>query len=117
MKTPEHRIEVAAADIAAKLKEGASENEVRATLFLAGADMDDINKSFELTIAPSFMEKLKKARKSAGMTQQQMADRMLIPKRTIEDWEAEKRTPPFYVQRFVLNELKEIADERMLKGQ
>lgn len=53
-----------------------------------------------------FAEQLKEARAAAGLSQQAMADRMLIPKRTIEDWEAGRRTPPPYVQRFVLNELK-----------
>jgi DNA-binding transcriptional regulator YiaG len=54
----------------------------------------------------TFAEKLKAARKAAGLTQQGMADRMLIPKRTIQDWEGGQRTPPDYVQRFVLNELE-----------
>lgn len=58
-----------------------------------------------------FAEKLKAARKAAGMTQQGMADRMLIPKRTIEKWEIGERTPPPYVQRFVLNELESIRKE------
>ena len=53
-----------------------------------------------------FAEKLKTARKATGLTQQGVADRMLIPKRTIEKWETEERTPPPYVQRFVLNELE-----------
>ncbi len=53
-----------------------------------------------------FAEKLKAARKAAGMTQQGMADRMLIPFRTIQQWEGGQRTPPAYVQRFVLNELE-----------
>jgi DNA-binding transcriptional regulator YiaG len=41
-----------------------------------------------------------------------MADRMLIPKRTIEAWEMGVRTPPPYVQRFVLNELKSLNTEK-----
>lgn len=53
----------------------------------------------------TFAEKLKEARKAAGLSQQSMADKMLIPKRTIQDWEGELRTPPSYVQRFVINEL------------
>ena len=60
----------------------------------------------------TFAEKLKQARAATGMSQQGMADRMLIPKRTIENWEAEKSTPPPYVQRFVLNELEELKIER-----
>jgi hypothetical protein len=51
-----------------------------------------------------------------------MADRMLIPKRTVEAWEmgAATRTksgriPPPYVQRFVLNELKDIANSEEVK--
>lgn len=57
----------------------------------------------------TFAEKLKKAKKAAGMTQQNMADQMLIPKRTIEEWERGNNVPPEYVQRFVLNELQTLA--------
>ena len=53
-----------------------------------------------------FADRLKAARKAVGLTQQSMADQMLIPKRTIQDWEGGLRTPPPYVQRFVLNELE-----------
>jgi DNA-binding transcriptional regulator YiaG len=61
----------------------------------------------------SFAKNLRIARKQAELTQQGMADLMLIPKRTIENWEAGGRTPPPYVQRFVLNELRSIkGDEK-----
>lgn len=53
----------------------------------------------------TFAELLKQARTAAGLSQQGMADRTLIPRRSIENWEAGERTPPPYVQRFVLNEL------------
>lgn len=59
----------------------------------------------------SFAERLTQARKAAELTQQAMADRTLIPKRTIENWEAGNRVPPPYVQRFVLNELEGIKKE------
>lgn len=55
-----------------------------------------------------FSEKLKDARKAAALTQQAMAERMEIPKRTIQDWEGGLRIPPAYVQRFVLNELESL---------
>lgn len=55
-----------------------------------------------------FAEKLKTARKAAGLTQQSMADRTLIPFRTIQQWEGGQRVPPDYVQRFVLNELESL---------
>lgn len=54
----------------------------------------------------SFAEKVKEARALTGLSQQGMADQMLIPKRTIQKWEIAERTPPPYVQRFVLNELE-----------
>ena len=57
----------------------------------------------------NFAEKLKAARALSGMSQQRMADTMLISKRTIEKWEQGERIPPEYVQRFVLNELADIA--------
>lgn len=66
----------------------------------------------------TFADKLRAARKAAGLSQQAMADRMLISKRTIEKWEIGKtgdeesqkkgRIPPEYVQRFVLNELESL---------
>lgn len=56
----------------------------------------------------TFAEKLKAARAAAGLTQQGMAGIMEIPKRTVEDWERSKSTPPAYVQRFVLNELRQV---------
>lgn len=54
----------------------------------------------------TFAEKLRAARKAAKLSQQGMADRTLIPRRTLQDWEREVATPPPYVQRFVLNELE-----------
>lgn len=58
-----------------------------------------------------FSELLKTARVTTGLSQQAMADQMLIPKRTIEAWETGDRTPPPYVQRFVLNELATMKKE------
>lgn len=60
----------------------------------------------------TFAALLKEARAATGMSQQKMADRMLISKRTIEKWETGERTPPSYVQRFVLNELENIKKEK-----
>jgi transcriptional regulator with XRE-family HTH domain len=60
----------------------------------------------------NFAEKLRAARLGAGLTQQRMADLMLIPKRSIENWEAGGRTPPPYVQRFVLNELQSLGADQ-----
>ena len=59
-----------------------------------------------------FSEKLKQARKAAELSQKGMAERMLIPKRTIEKWETGERTPPEYVQRFVLNELDQLKSDK-----
>ena len=56
-----------------------------------------------------FCEKLKEARSATGLTQQEMSELMLIPKRTIEEWVRGGRIPPSYVQRFVLNELKTLT--------
>ena len=64
----------------------------------------------------SFTEKLKEARKDARLSQQKMADIMLIPKRSIENWETGDRTPPPYVQRFVLNELQSLTETRTSDG-
>lgn len=56
-----------------------------------------------------FARDLRAARANAGYTQQQMAEAMSIPKRTIQDWERSIGAPPPYVQRLILNELRELA--------
>ncbi len=55
------------------------------------------------------------ARLAAGLTQKAMADLMEIPLRTIQKWEQGERTPPPYVRRFVLNELKLMAESKNVK--
>lgn len=62
----------------------------------------------------TFAEKLKALRKAAGLTQQGMADQMLIPRRTIQDWERGLFDPPEYVQRFVLNELWDMKGDALV---
>lgn len=63
----------------------------------------------------NFAKDLQEARKAAGLSQQGMADRTLIPLRTLQKWEIGERVPPSYVQRFVLNELREITQENACK--
>lgn len=67
-----------------------------------------------MTENTTFAESLREARAATGMSQQKMADRMLISKRNIEKWETGERTPPPYVQRSVLNELAEWAPDKPL---
>ena len=59
-----------------------------------------------------FSLQLREARAAVGLSQQKMADEMLISKRTIEKWELGCRVPPLYVQRFVLNELKQLKERK-----
>lgn len=55
---------------------------------------------------------IKEARLNAGLTQQAMSDLMEIPKRTIEDWENNKRECPPYIERLIIKELTEIANNK-----
>lgn len=55
---------------------------------------------------------LKEARLAAGLTQQQMADLMEIPKRSIENWEGDKSKCPHYVERLIIAELQRIAESK-----
>ena len=49
---------------------------------------------------------IKELRKKAGMTQKAFAEYFNIPKRTIEDWEGERRTPPQYIVDLIEYKLK-----------
>jgi len=63
---------------------------------------------------------IKEARKQAKLTQTQLAERYGIPVRTLQDWEAGRRTPPEYVVTLLLRcievdfgiNLKATADDR-----
>lgn len=52
------------------------------------------------------MNKIKEARKKAGLTQEQMSEKMGIPKRTIQNWENGVTKPPEYVERLVVENLE-----------
>ena len=63
----------------------------------------------------TYAEKLHKMRTDAGWSRPKMVERVGVPLRTIEEWEAGNRTPPEYVQKLVLDRLqleieKDIAD-------
>lgn len=46
-------------------------------------------------------EKIRNLRRETGMTRKAFAAHFGIPLRTIEDWEANRRTPPEYIPRFL----------------
>jgi DNA-binding XRE family transcriptional regulator len=58
------------------------------------------------------MNEIKAARKRLGMTQQQLADTLGIPKRTIENWEGGVRTPPEWVMKLVLEKMESMKGEK-----
>lgn len=49
---------------------------------------------------------IKELRESTGMSRRQFSDHTGIPVRTLEDWEAGRRTPPEYVPRLLAYQLK-----------
>ncbi len=61
------------------------------------------------------MSEIRKARLEAKLTQQEMSEKMSIPKRTIEEWERNNRKPPEYVERLVIAELQRIGKENNQK--
>lgn len=44
------------------------------------------------------MTTIRDARKAAGLSQQGVTDALGIPKRTLQDWESGKRTPPGWAE-------------------
>ena len=51
-------------------------------------------------------EKIKELRESTGMSRKEFSEHTGIPVRTLEDWEAGRRTPPEYIQRLLGYQLK-----------
>ena len=54
----------------------------------------------------TFAEKLHTMRTEAGWSRPKMVERVGVPLRTIEGWEAGIRVPPEYVQKLVLDRLQ-----------
>ena len=57
------------------------------------------------------MTTIREARQAAGLTQQGVTDTLGIPKRTLQDWEAGKRTPPGWAESMVIEKLEKIAKD------
>ncbi|MGN0416238.1 MAG: helix-turn-helix domain-containing protein [Agathobacter sp.] len=51
-------------------------------------------------------KKIKELRESVGMTRKEFSEHIGIPVRTLEDWEASRRTPPEYIPRLIGYQLK-----------
>lgn len=62
------------------------------------------------------MSAIREARQAAGLSQQGVTDTLGIPRRTLQDWETGKRTPPGWAAALVIEKLEKIAqDNNMLQ--
>ena len=57
------------------------------------------------------MTTIRDARKAAGLSQQGVTDALGIPRRTLQDWEAGKWTPPGWAEALVIEKLEKIAQD------
>lgn len=57
------------------------------------------------------MKPIRDARKAAGLSQQDVTDALGIPKRTLQDWESGRRTPPGWAEALVVEKLGKIAQD------
>lgn len=57
------------------------------------------------------MTTIKEARQAAGLSQQGVTDALGIPRRTLQDWESGKRTPPGWAEALVVEKLEKIAQD------
>ena len=51
-------------------------------------------------------KKIRELRESIGLTRKEFSEHIGIPVRTLEDWEAGRRTPPEYIPRLIAYQLK-----------
>ena len=57
------------------------------------------------------MTTIREARKAAGLSQQGVTEALGIPKRTLQDWESGKRTPPGWAEALVVEKLEKLAQD------
>lgn len=55
---------------------------------------------------------IKEAREQAGLSRAEMSRVFDIPIRTLEEWDAGRRTPPPYVEKLIIEKLQTISKER-----
>ena len=55
---------------------------------------------------------IKEAREQAGLSRAEMSRLFEIPVRTLEEWDAGRRTPPPYVEKLIIEKLQTISKER-----
>lgn len=55
--------------------------------------------------------KIKKAREEANISRAKMSRLLEIPIRTIEDWEAGRRTPAHWAEKLIVEKLKTLQHE------
>lgn len=62
---------------------------------------------------------IRELRESTGMTRKKFSEHTGIPVRTLEDWEAARRTPPEYIPRLISYQLKyeELLKEKRENGE
>lgn len=51
-------------------------------------------------------KRIRDLRESIGLTRKEFSEHTGIPVRTLEDWEAGRRTPPEYIPRLIAYQLK-----------
>ena len=61
----------------------------------------------------SVAKKIKELRDSVGMSRKEFSEHTGIPVRTLEDWEAGRRTPPEYIPKLIAFQL---MYEELTKG-
>ncbi len=54
---------------------------------------------------------IKEAREAAGLSRAEMSRIFEIPVRTLEEWDAGRRTPPPYVEKLIIEKLETIKKE------
>ena len=60
------------------------------------------------------MNRIKAAREAAGLTQAEVYEVLRIPMRTLQDWENERRTPPEWAERLIIEKLEQIKEKKTM---
>jgi DNA-binding transcriptional regulator YiaG len=55
---------------------------------------------------------IKEAREQLGLSRAEMSRLFEIPVRTLEEWDAGRRTPPPYVEKLIVEKLQTMKKER-----
>lgn len=59
------------------------------------------------------MSEIKKVREECGVSRKELCESIELPYRTLQEWEADRRTPPKWAENLIIEKIKIISNKNV----